>query len=123
MKVKAGEDLCTEWAHNAWFLRGYVGNSQDLWVQACRKLGIASLDPIASYKTVSIGINGFISERVWHEIHFPSSKRLSILMLTDHAMKSTWANTEKGGEVKEFESLNELKMAVVALEACIKKVF
>ena len=44
-------------------------------------------------------------------------------MLTDHAMKLTWANTEKGGEVKEFESLHELKMAVVALEACIKKVF
>ena len=44
-------------------------------------------------------------------------------MLTDHAIKLTWANTEKGGEVKEFESLNELKMAVVALEACIKKVF
>ena len=66
VKVEAGEDLCTERAHDARFLRGYVGNSQDLWVQAHRKLGIAGLDPILSYETVSIGINGFISERVWH---------------------------------------------------------
>ena len=123
VKVEAGQDLCTERAHDAQFLRGYVGNSQDLWVQALRKLGIAGLDPISSYETVSIGINGFISERVWHEIHSPSSKRLSIRMLTDHAMKSTWASPDKGGEVKEFESLHELKMAVVALETCIRKVF
>ena len=123
VKVEAGEDLCTERAHDARFLRGYVGNSQDLWVQARRKLGIAGLDPISSYETVSIGINGFISERVWHEIHSPSSKRISIRMLTDHAVKSTWASPDKGGEVKEFVSMHELKMAVVALEACIRKVF
>ena len=98
VKVEAGEDLCTERAHDARFLRGYVGNSQDLWVQARWKLGIAGLDPILSYETVSIGINGFISERVWHEIHSPSSKRISIGMLTDHAVKSTWANPDKGGK-------------------------
>ena len=123
VKVEAGEDLCTERAHDARFLRGYVGNSQELWVQARRKLSIAGLDPISSYETVSIGINGFISGRVWHEVHSPSSKLLSIRMLTEHAMKSAWANPEKGGEVKEFDSMHDLKMAVVALEACIKKVY
>ena len=30
VKVEAGEDSCTERAHDARFLRGYVGNSQDL---------------------------------------------------------------------------------------------
>ena len=123
VKVEAGEDLCTERAHDARFLRGYVGNSQELWVQARRKLGIAGLDPISSYETVSIGINGFISGRVWHEVHSPSSKLLSIRMLTEHAMKSAWANPDKGSEVKEFDSMHDLKMAVVALEACIKKVY
>ena len=46
VKVEAGEDSCTERAHDARFLRGYVGNSQDLRIQACRKLGIAGLVPI-----------------------------------------------------------------------------
>ena len=123
VKVEAGDDLCTERAHDARFLRGYVGNSQELWVQARQKLGIAGLDPISSYETISIGINGFISGCVWHEVHSPSSKLLSIRMLTEHAMKSAWANPEKGGEVKEFDSMHDLKMAVVALEACIKKVY
>ena len=34
VRVEAGEDLCLEKAHDSRFLRGYVGNSQDLWVQA-----------------------------------------------------------------------------------------
>ena len=123
VKVEAGEDSCTERAHDARFLRGYVGNSQDLWIQARRKLGIAGLDPIANYETVSVGINGFISARVWHEVHSPSSKHLSIRMLTNHALQSAWTSPEKGGEVKEFESMHDLKMAVVALDACIRKVF
>ena len=122
-RVEAGEDSCTEKAHDARFLRGYVGNSQDLWIQARRKLGVTGLDPISSYETVSTGLNGFVSERVWHEIHSPSSKHLSIRMLTSHALKSVWASSEKGGEVKEFDSMHDLKMAVVTLEACTKKVF
>ena len=123
VRVEAGDDLCTERAHDARFLRGNVGNSQELWVQARRKLGIAGLNPISSYETVSIGINGFISGRVWHEVHSPSSKLLSIRMLTEHAMKSAWVNPDKGGEVKEFDSIHDMKMAVVALDACIKKVY
>ena len=98
-KVEAGEDSCTDRAHDARFLRGYVGNSQELWVQARQKLGLTGLDPIANYETVSVGINGFISARVWHEVHSPSSKHLSIRMFTSHALKSTWASPEKGGEV------------------------
>ena len=122
-RVEAGEDSCTDKAHDARFLRGYVGNSQELWIQARRKLGVTGLDPISSYETVSTGLNGFVSERVWHEIHSPSSKHLSIRMLTSHALKSVWSSSEKGGEVKEFDSMHDLRMAVVALEACTKKVY
>ena len=123
IRVEAGNDLCTKKAHDCRFLRGYVGNSQDLWVQARKKIGMASLDPISNYETVSVRINGLLSSKVWHEVHSPSSKSLSIRMLTNHAVNSAWTSPEKGGEVKEFESIHELKMAVVALEACIKKVF
>ena len=123
VKVEAGEDSCTEHTHDARFLRGYVGNSQDLWVQARRKLGLTGIDPIANYETVSIGINGYISARVWHEVHSPSSKHLSIRMLTSHVLMLTWSSPEKYAEVKEFDSMHDLKMAVVALDVCIKKVF
>ena len=122
-RVEAGEDHCTGKAHEARFLRGYVGNSQELWIQARKKLGITGLDPISNYETVSIGLNGLLSSRVWSEVHSPSSKLLSIRMLTSHAMKSAWMTTEKAGEVKEFDSIQELKMAVVALDTCVKKVY
>ena len=123
VRVEAGNNLCTEKAHDCRFLRGYVGNSQDLWVQARKKIGMAGLDPISNYETVSVGINGLLSSKVWHEVYSPSSKLLAIRMLTNHTVNSAWTSPEKGGEVKEFESIHELKMAAVALEACIKKVF
>jgi len=80
------------------------------------------LPPIANYETVTIGLNGMISSRVWYEVHNPSSKVLSIRLLSDSAMKSAWTEKEKAGESHEFASLQEFKMATVALEACIHKV-
>ena len=121
-KIEAGEDHCTGLAHESRFLRGYVGNSQDLWVQARKKMGLTGLDPISNYETVSIGLNGHISSRVWHEVHSPSSKLLSLRMLTNASMKTAWTAQEKNNEIKEFDSLQELKMAVVALDVCIRKV-
>ena len=64
VRVEAGNDLCTKKAHDCRFLRGYVGNSQDLWVQARKKIGMAGLDPISNYETVSVGINGLLSSKV-----------------------------------------------------------
>ena len=121
-KIEAGEDHCTGQAHESRFLRGYVGNSQDLWVQARKKVGLTGIDPISNYETVSIGLNGHISSRVWHEVHSPSSKLLSLRMLTSASMKTAWTAQEKNNEIKEFETLQELKMAVVALDVCIRKV-
>ncbi len=121
VRVEAGEDHCTGIAHEARFLRGYVGNSQDLFVQARKVLGIAGLDPISNYETVSTGLNGYIGAKVWHEIHSPSSKVLSIRMLTDSAVKTAWLAVDKVGEMKEFETIHELRMAVVALDAAIHK--
>jgi hypothetical protein len=120
--VPAGRDYCTGVAHESRFLRGYVGNSQDLWIQARRKIGLAGLDPISNYETVSMGLNGLLSSRVWHECHSPSSKVLSIRMLTTSSMKTAWIGPEKTAEIPEFDSVQELKMAVVALDGCIRKI-
>jgi len=86
-----------------------------------RHWGITGLDPVSNYDTVSIGLNGLVSAKVWNEVHAPSSKALSIRMLTSHAMKSAW-NTSKKHEMKEFEDLQEFRMAVVALDTAIRKV-
>ena len=120
--VEAGTDHCTGQAHEARFLRGYVGNSQELWLQGRKVWGMSGLDPISNYETVSLGLNGFVSQKVWHEIHSPSSKLLSIRLMTNAARKTTWHAAERTSNAAEFESVHELKMAVVALDACIRKV-
>ena len=122
VRVESGSDHCTGQAHAARFLRGYVGNSQELWLQARKVWGMAGVDPIANYETVSLSLNGFVSQKVWHEVHSPSSKLLSIRLLTNAARKSTWHASDWPSETVEFESAHELKMAVVALDACIRKV-
>ncbi len=122
VRVEAGEDDCTGQGHDARFLRGYVGNSQDLWQQAKRVQGRTGLPPIANYETVTIGLNGYLSSKVWHEVHNPSSKAMSIRLLSDSAMKTSWNEKERSGETHEFVTLRELKMAVVALEACVHKI-
>lgn len=120
--VEAGEDDCTGQVHKSRFLRGYVGNSQDLWTQGRRVLGLSGLPPISNYETVTMGLNGFVSARVWHEVHNPSSKVLSIRMLAPESMKQSWNTQDKLGEVKDFSSMSELKMAMVVLDVCIRKV-
>lgn len=122
VRVEAGEDHCTGVAHKARFLRGYVGNSQNLWVQARTVMGLTGLDSISNYETVSVGLNGYVGSRVWHEVHSPSSKALSIRMLTHSAMKSAWNAKEKEGDEKGFDSVQEIRMAVVVLDTCIRKV-
>ena len=122
VRIHPGVDDCTGFVHHARFLRGYVGNSQELWLQARRTWGMSGLDPISNYETVSIGLNGYISHKVWSEVHSPSSKTLSIRLLSDAARKAAWHDSEKGTEVREFESIQDFRMAVVALNTCISKV-
>ncbi len=50
--VEAGEDHCTGKSHPARFLRGYVGNSQEQWLQGRLVQGRAGLAPISNYETV-----------------------------------------------------------------------
>ena len=123
VKVPGGEDNCTGKVHDSRFLRGYVSSSQDLWLQAREKIDMNGLDPISNYDTGSIGITGKVSSKVWAEIHNPSSKDLSIRMLNSSALKSAWKSHEKHADQKDFESIQELRIAVSALEAAIHKVF
>ncbi len=122
VQVEAGVDQCTGQAHAARFLRGYVGNSQELWLQGRAAWGINGIDPLSHYETVSVGLNGLVSCKVWHEVHSPSSKALSIRLLTPEALRDAWNAGEKAAEQKEFTVLHDLVMAVVALDHVILKV-
>ena len=122
-KVEAGEDQCTGVAHSARFLRGYVGDSQSLWSQARAKLGLEGLEPISHYETVTVGLNGLVSAKAWAEIHCPGSKQLTIRLFTPSAIQSVWNTVDRADISKEFENLNDLKVAVCALNVAVHKVF
>lgn len=84
---------------------------------------MSGLDPITNYDTTVTGIAGKVSSRVWAEVHNPSSKDLSIRMLSTASMKSARKSQEKHAELKDFDSVQELKMAVCTLETAIFKVY
>ena len=123
IKVEAGEDHCSGTVHEARFLRGYVGDSQNLWQQARAKLGLDGLDPISNYETVSVGLNGLISAKAWAEIHCPGSRLLTIRLFTPSAVQSVWNTADRADISKEFENLQDLKVGLGALEGAVHKVY
>ncbi len=54
--VESGTDDCMGLVHKSRFLRGYVGDPQELWIQARKHLGPDGLDPIANYEMVTLGV-------------------------------------------------------------------
>jgi hypothetical protein len=122
VKVEAGEDNCMGQVHNSRFLRGYVGDSQELWIQARKHLGSDGLDPIGNYEVVSLGIGDLITPKTWGEIHKPNSRQLSIRMLSQKSVDESWRLSDKNESPKDFESLHEFKMAMSSLDIAIKKV-
>jgi hypothetical protein len=107
VRVEAGEDDCTGLVHSSRFIRGYVGDSQELWVQARKHLGSDGLDPIENYEVVSIGIGDLITPKAWGKIHKPNSRQLTIRLLSQKSVDDTWRLSDKSEPPKEFESLQE----------------
>ncbi len=121
-KIEAGTDDCLGQVHRARFLRGYVGDAQDLWLQARSHLGPDGLDPIANYELVSIGVGDLMTPKVWGEIHKPSSRTLTVRMLSQSSVDAAWRDPDKSESPKDFESIQELRMAMLTLDCVIQKV-
>jgi hypothetical protein len=121
-QVEAGPDDCLGLVHVARFLRGYVGDPQELWVQARKFLGSEGLDPITNYEVVSVGLGELLTPEVWSEIHKPSSRNLSIRLLSTKSVELAWKTKDQKDSPKEFESLLEFKMAAATLDAVIQRV-
>ncbi len=103
-------------AHPARFLRGYVGDSQELWRQARSIWGADGIDPVASYEVGSLGIGNQLTHKVWAELHKPNSRQLSIRLLSHKSVEEAWKQGDKSDSPKEFENLNEFKTAMASLE-------
>ena len=121
VQVEAGPDDCLDQVHKARFLRGFVGDSQKIWIQARQALGADGLDPIANYETHSLGVGDLLSPRVWAEIHKPNSMLLSSRMLSRKSVEDAWRFPDRVAAPKEFENLEELRWAVATLECAIHK--
>ncbi len=122
VRIEAGEDQCTGLVHSARFLRGYVGDTQELWIQARKHLGPDGLDPIGNYEVVSLGIGDLITPKTWGEIHKPNSRHLLIGMLSQKSVEESWRLSNKSESPKEFESMQEFRMAIATLDLAISKV-
>jgi hypothetical protein len=121
-KIEGGVDNCLGKVHPARFLRGFVGDSQNLWKQAREEWGVEGIDPISNYEVVSIGLGDLLTPAVWNEIHKPNSRRLSVRMLSTKSVEEAWKLGDKSDTLKEFETLQEFKMAVATLDGAFQKV-
>ncbi len=122
VQVEAGEDDCFGEVHKARFLRGFVGDAQAMWAQARTHLGNDGLDPIGNYEMVSLGVGDLLTPKTWCEIHKPRSMLLSCKMLSRKSVEDAWKLPDKAETPKEFENLQDLKMALLTLENAIHKV-
>lgn len=120
--VEAGSDDCIGQVHSARFLRGYVGEAQELWIQARNVIGIDGLDPISNYELVSTGVGDLLTPKVWEEIHKPGSRLLALAMLSTKSVEAAWRFPDKLEAPKSFESIQELKLAVATLDTAVHRV-
>jgi hypothetical protein len=121
-QVEKGEDHCLGKAHSARFLRGYAGDSQELWKQAREVWGSNGIDPIGNYEVGSIGFGDQLTHKVWAELHKPNSRLLSVRLLSNKSVEDSWKAGEKTDSPREFETLNEFKVAMACLEGGFHKV-
>ncbi len=121
-KVEEGVDDCLGKAHHSRFLRGYVGDSQELWRQARDEWGANGIEPIANYEVGSIGFGELLTHKVWAELHKPNSRQLSVRLLSPKSAEEAWKHDEKTDSPKDFENLQDFKMAIVTLEGGFHRV-
>jgi hypothetical protein len=121
-QIPAGSDDCTGTVHEARFLRGFVNDHQELWLQARQSWEVDGISPISNYEVMSLGLGELITQKVWAKVHKPNARDLSIRLLSPKSVEESWRSSEKSDSPKEFLNLHDLKMAVATLEAMFHKV-
>jgi hypothetical protein len=77
---------------------------------------------MANYEVVSMGLGDGLTHKVWAEIHKPSSRALSIRLLSPKSVEEAWKETEKSDTPREFDNLHDFKVAMATLEGGIHRV-
>jgi hypothetical protein len=54
-KIKEGTDDCLNQVYPARFLHGFMGDAQDLWLQARNSWGASGIEPVTVYEVVQWG--------------------------------------------------------------------
>jgi hypothetical protein len=121
-KIPEGFDNCLGKAHQSRFLRGYAGDAQDLWLQGREVRGANGIEPMANYEVVSMGLGDGLTHKVWAEIHKPNSRALSIRLLSPKSVEEAWKESEKIESPREFDTMNDFKIAMATLEGGIHRV-
>ncbi len=121
-KIPEGLDNCLGKAHQSRFLRGYAGDAQDLWLQGREAWGANGIEPMANYEVVSMGLGDGLTHKVWAEIHKSNSRALSIRLLSPKSVEEAWKETEKNESPREFDTMNDFKIAMATLEGGIHRV-
>ena len=120
--VETGTDDCTGQVHSSRFLRGFVGDPQELWIQARAVVGSEGLVPITNYELVSSGIGDLLTPKVWEEAHQPGSRLLTIQMLSTKSVEAALRFPDKSEAPKPFDTLQDFKLAVATLETAIQRI-
>jgi hypothetical protein len=72
-KIPAGSNDCCGLVHMARFLRGYVGDCQDFWIQDRTFWDVSEgIAPISNYEVVSIDLGDLLTPKVLQCIHSPN---------------------------------------------------
>ncbi len=121
-KISEGSDNSLGKAHKSRFLRGYAGDAQELWLQAREAWGVSGIEPIANYEVVSMGLGDGLTHKVWAEIHKPSSRSLSIRLLSPKSVEEAWKESEKSETLHEFDNMHNFRVAMATLEGGIHRV-
>jgi hypothetical protein len=121
-RISEGSDNSLGKAHPSRFIRGYAGDAQELWLQAREAWGVSGIEPIANYEVVSMGLGDGLTHKVWAEIHKPSSRSLSIRLLSPKSVEEAWKESDKSETPHEFDNMHNFRVAMATLEGGIHRV-
>ncbi len=92
------------------------------WTIARGKPTRPGIDPISNYEVVSIGLQDLLTPVAWSELHKPNSRRLSVRMLSSNSVDDTWRGGGESDTWKDFESMQEFRVAMATLDGAFQKV-
>ncbi len=113
--VDMGLDDRTSILHDGRFLPGANCSAAKLWLAARNRIPLHGAPPLGNYDMVAVGLDGFVSPRVWVELANPASTRLSLQQFNiNNCARKTTCSKDKNNEsnLPDFSELGEFQLAL-----------